>query len=95
MTHIPLHELPRRRALGLAPPGDKMQDERLLEISMPPTADIGPRLERLDQLLGALWNHPQDGRVIGAVVELVVGPQTSANPVDLRFAADHVHNREQ
>jgi len=94
MTFISRDILQQRRELGLARVGGRTQDEQLLDLSSMP-GGLQARLQRLDDLLKALWNHNSDLRILSAIDELVHSPGRTLRSADVHEAALLVHLRER
>ena len=95
MTFFSRDMLQQRRELGLAPIGGRAQDDTLLDLSSLPAGALQARLQRLDDLLKALWSHPHDLRVMSTIDDLVHTPNRALRSAYVHEAALFVHHRDR
>lgn len=88
-------KLQEMRDSGFRPVGGRTLNEGALDLSTLPAGNLQSRLERLDVLLKEHWNHYEDLRILSAIEDLALSPNTHT-PNDIVYqAASYVHQRDR
>jgi hypothetical protein len=95
MPLLSREKLQEMRDTGLRPVGGRTLNEGALDLSTLPAGNLQSRLERLDVLLKEHWNHYEDLRILSAIEDLALSPNTRT-PNDLVYqAASYVYQRDR